>query len=234
MNQFEGRLLKKLLRWASACAVLLLPLSLASNRAYADTVIVTVPGTADPWLAGMPPGSTASITDVAPAQSPVQILGLPIIPGLTLTFQATGLVTDRPAAPFFGPDGDDSRLRLHLTGAENGIANVIAPIDALMGVFLGPDQPNLTPAPGALDFGTPASRDYLTLFPALKQVFFIGDGLTSGGVQQQVIVPAGATRLFLGPMDAVEWSNNVGSFTVQVSAVIPEPPSFCSVSARRS
>jgi len=30
----------------------------------------------------------------------------------------------------------------------------------------------------------------------LKQVFFIGDGLTSGGVQQQFIVPTGATRYF--------------------------------------
>jgi hypothetical protein len=32
-------------------------------------------------------------------------------------------------------------------------------------------------------------------------------------------VPAGATRLFLGPMDGYQWSNNAGSFTAAVSVV---------------
>ncbi len=57
------------------------------------------------------------------------------------------------------------------------------------------------------------------LSPFLKQVFFIGDGLTGNGTgaAQQFIVPAGATRLFLGPADGTGWVNNSGAFTVQVS-----------------
>lgn len=39
---------------------------------------------------------------------------------------------------------------------------------------------------------------------------------------QQVVVPAGATRLFLGTMDGFGWSNNIGSLDVQVT-LIPEP-----------
>jgi len=81
---------------------------------------------------------------------------------------------------------------------------------------LGPDRPDASPAPAALDFGTTQSRDYATLSPTLKQVFFIGDGRTSTGEVQKVTIPNGATRLFLGPMDGVEWSNNSGAFSVQV------------------
>jgi len=36
---------------------------------------ITVPATADPWLAGMPNGTTADGGDVAPAESPVLIPG---------------------------------------------------------------------------------------------------------------------------------------------------------------
>jgi hypothetical protein len=49
------------------------------------------------------------------------------------------------------------------------------------------------------------SRDYLTLSPVLKQVFFVGDGRTSQGAIQHVINPAGATRLFLGVLPALLW-----------------------------
>src|SRR5262249_44126196 len=85
-----------------------------------------------------------------------------------------------------------------------------------------PAQPDLTPAPATLDFSStnnvPGGVDYTTLAPALKQVFFIGDGQTSGGQKQRVIVPAGATRLYLGTMDGFEWTNNHGNLTIQVFA----------------
>ena len=191
-----------------------------SAAAFAST---NVPGTSDPWLAGMPAGSTASSVDSAPAESPVQLLAAPIIPGATLEFSATGLVTnDASIGDPHPPDGDPiTPPTAHNAGAENGIGNVIAPFDSLIGIFLGPDQPNLTAAPTAvLDFSTQAARDYLSLSPALKQPFFIGDGLTSGDVQQQVVVPAGTTRLFLATMDSYGWSNNGGSFDV---SLVPEP-----------
>jgi hypothetical protein len=99
---------------------------------------------------------------------------------------------------------------------DNGFSDVNAPIDALMGVFLGPDQPNLSAAPSALDFSMPGSRDYLILSPLLKQVFFIGDGLAFSSIAQQIVIPTGATRLFLGSMDGYQWAGNTGSFTVDV------------------
>lgn len=131
----------------------------------------------------------------------------------------------------------------HVAGAENGIGDVRAPIDALLGVFLGPYQPNLTAAPGGrLDFSTLASRDFITLAPLLKQPFFIGDGRRNDGVTVQTFqVPTGATRLFLGTMDGYEWSNNVGSLSVQVDVVslraqadvvsVPEPNSLLLLAA---
>jgi hypothetical protein len=126
-----------------------------------------------------------------------------------------------------------------LTGAENGISDAMIPLNAFVGVFLGPDQPNLTPSPTPLDFSTPTDRDYLLLEPGLKQVFFIGDGLTSASAVQQIVIPDGAERLFLGTMDGCCHSDNVGSFAVEVTGqgiffvpkiFIPEPSNSILVS----
>ena len=119
--------------------------------------------------------------------------------------------------PLSSPDGDPSAIWALASGAENGIADVTAPINCLLGVFLGPDQPDATLAPSALDFSTPASRDYVALSPALKQPFFIGDGRTSSNTAQTIVVPDGATRLFLGTMDHCFWADNDGAFTVDVA-----------------
>ncbi len=121
-------------------------------------VIVIIPGTADPWLAGMPDGSTASDGDTAPAQSPVEVLGLFFGPG-GLRFFSTG-ATDHcggGACGLAGAEGDFTEaIPGHLTGvagAENGIGNIFAPIDSLIGLFLGPGAPNLSAAPeSVLDF----------------------------------------------------------------------------------
>jgi hypothetical protein len=183
-----------------------------------------VPGSSDPYLAGMPDGSTASGGDVAPAQSPPEVLGVDIVPGTALSFSVTGSVNYGGGPPTDPPDGGFVFGR----GAENGISGYTITVDSLLGVFLGPDRPDLSPPPASLDFSTAASRDYLTLFPLLQQTFFIGDGLTSTNVVQHVIVPAGATRLFLGTADGFGWYNNTGSFDVTVNAV-PEPSSLALV-----
>jgi hypothetical protein len=66
----------------------------------------------------------------------------------------------------------------------------------------------------------------------LRQLFFIGDGLTSGGVIQQFVVPQGATRLFLATMDGYGQYNNIGSFTVTVAnAVAPESGTLTTTSS---
>src|SRR5262245_48151539 len=166
----------------------------------------------------MTDGSTASSGDVAPAQSPAQVIGLPITPYSVLQVSATGLVRWNPNQPYWPPDGQTDLITTHLdVGAENGISDVTMPANALLGVFLGPSRPDRSPAPSAPDFSTPASRDYLTVAPQLKQVFFIGDGRTSANIVQRVIVPVGATRLFLGTMDGRRWYTNDGAFMVQVS-----------------
>lgn len=187
-------------------------------------VTVTVPGmTGDLWLSGMPDGSTASIDDVAPAQSPVEVIGLPLAQSEYLLFRASGTVANGPSEPFAGPDGDANRHISHSGGgAENGISNVGCVLNALMGVFLGPDIPSGSPPPGTLNFSDPSARDYLAIEPELKQVFFIGDGITNDGVPQKVIIPPGATRLFIGSMDGHTWWDNRGYFRVGITAV-PEP-----------
>jgi len=214
----------KLMRGAILCLISFLG-SLLSDDVKAEPVSITVPGSANPWLAGMPAGSTASMGDVAPAQSPAEVLGLPIEAGASLMFFAAGLTAHGPAKPLVGPDG--SAFNQHVGGPENGISDIVTRLNSLQGVFLGPMQPDLTLEPDALDFSSSGNVlggiNYTSLSPLLKQVFFIGDGLIDGGQKQRIVVPAGATRLFLGTQDGYGWSNNIGSLDVQVS-LIPEPP----------
>jgi len=198
--------------------------SLTTLLVKATFAQITVPGTSDPWLAGMPNGTISVGGDSAPAESPVLVTGVTLSGGSDLYFFASGAVSVDPRLnlyPLTGPAGSQDPT-MHANGVENGIANVTVPLDSLIGVFLGPTQPNLNPAPGALDFTTLASQNYLSLSPELQQPFYIGAGQTSSGIEQQLIVPAGATRLYLGMMDPEGYYNNVGSFSVNVSAV-PEP-----------
>jgi hypothetical protein len=198
---------------------ILLGFTFLVNAAFSE--IVQVPGRANPWLAGMTNGSAARRGDIAPDESPVLITAASIEGHATYTFSASGLVNHGSPLPFSPPDGEG--LTSHYLGAENGIADIATPFCSLIGVFLGPNQPDQDPAPAPLDFGIPANRDYLELAPALKQPFFIGDGLTSSGTVQQVIAPIGATRLFLGVMDEYHWSDNEGIFTVEVTKVASAP-----------
>ena len=197
------------------------------GAATAQGVTVNVPGTSNLWLAGMPDGTRDGPFqpyDTAPAQSPVGVEGLGLAPGSFLSFRASGGVTNDSSLPgVFPPQPPDggSAGGAHTTGAANGIARVQGPLNALIGVFLGPDRPDLTPAPTEVfDFGAEAARDYVSIDPLLKQPFFIGDGLRASGAPQLVRVPDGAARLFLGTSDSVEWRNNGGEFTV---TVVPEP-----------
>jgi PEP-CTERM motif-containing protein len=200
-------------------AVLVTAVGIATS---AQATTITVPGTSNPWLAGMPNGTPARYGDVAPGQSPVEVA---VTPGQWLVISATGM-TDHcfgGGCGLAGPEGDPGEGPWsHAEGPENGMSDIIAPIDGLLGVFLGPGVPNPT-APSLLDFSTPGSTDFAALSPELQQVFFIGDGLQLDGVTSQIfIVPNGATRLFLGTMDGFEWNNNAGSLDVTVNAV-PEP-----------
>jgi hypothetical protein len=176
----------------------------------------TVKASANPWLAGMPDGTTTSVGgDSAPAHSPIIAPSAFVVPGAKLEFAVTGSVSsDNGFSAYSGPDGRVSTTT-HFNGSENGIADVTAPIEALVGVFLDNNVPtNSVPPPPFAD-----ARTNAVFRPALKQPFFIGDGLTGSGAgtRQGFVVPDGATRLFLGTMDSFQWNNNLGSFLVNVT-----------------
>jgi hypothetical protein len=209
----------------------------------ATSLSFTVPGTADAWLAGMPNGTTASagpngnLFDSAPTDSPVLVSGLNLSPGQILNFSATGAVNYDPSQTKNGPNGDPNLIASHIQGAQNGISSITAPVTSLIGVFVGANQPSLSAAPGALDFSTPSSLDYTTLAPSLQQTFFIGTGTTTGGQEHNVVVPTGATALYLATFDGWQNNNNGGAFngyamSVTVNASnVPEPSSAWSTLA---
>jgi hypothetical protein len=112
------------------------------------------------------------------------------------------------------------------------IAGIVAPSPAsgfLAGLFLGPSLPAVAPA--RLNFN--GGLDFPSLSPLAGQIFFIGNGLTSGAVTQQFLIPDAATRLYFGIADGFGFSgapgaydDNVGSysFNYAVSATaVPEP-----------
>ncbi len=188
----------------------------------ARTATIQVPGSADPWLAGMPDGTVASGTDHAPAQSPVEVSGMTVSPGVTFTFHVTGSVSRGAGDPLTPPDGNtDITSHLPPVGAENGISDITAPYECLVGVFLSSGQPDQHVAPQPLDFSSVTSRNFSVLTPTLQQVFFIGDGLNSTGEVQQFIAPVSSSRLFLGTLDRDGYYNNLGSFTVEVQGLRP-------------
>ena len=180
--------------------------------------VVDVPGISNLWLAGMPTGTMADIQDVAPEHSPKLVDGIPLVAGKALHFSALGMVTHKPDLPFMPPDGDQTFIYTKL--AEHGKAALTNRMNSLIGVFLDESQPDATAAPTGLDFT--GNFEFGTLAPALRQPFFIGDGMTSAGILQAFIVPAGATRLYLGTHDGYDWKNNEGTFRVTIS-VVPEP-----------
>ena len=177
---------------------------------------VNVPATSNPYLAGMPAGTRSRVGDSAPQQSPV-LTARTLSRAVAVTFTAAGAIEHTPDCPpnCYGPNGTAVFSR-HTKGAENGISDIFAAMDSLVGVFLGDDPPDRGKTPPPLDFRG-GRRDFSTFSPKLKQVFFIGDGRTRSGALRRYLVPAKATRLYLGVMDAYEWNNNSGSFTVTVT-----------------
>lgn len=188
---------------------------------------LNVSANSNPYLAGEPAG-TASNTgnphnnpDYAgtagnPQQSPAAFSGVPITSGKAISFdEVSGGANNFPGGGLYTADGNLSYMVSTFAGSEHGMSALTAPINAVVGVFLTDALPDSTGAPSPLDFTSDSSRDFTTLTPQIKQVFFIGDGRRADGEVQQFIVPPGATRLFIGIQDGYEWNNNVGGYTIQ-------------------
>lgn len=213
-------------------AVALAVLTGAAGLAQAVTVVV--PGTANPYLAGMPAGSTAPPGDSAPAHSPVLVEGLTFAAGMEIVFRNVGGGVSRgPGCVGACNPLDGNEFFNHSGDAQNGISGARIPIESLVGVFLGPDRPDLGTAPAALNFQT-LGLNFASLSPLVQQVFFIGNGQTAGGDEQTFVVPTGATRLYLAVWDGFGWFNNSGAITVDVQAPttpVPEPGTWALLAA---
>jgi hypothetical protein len=100
----------------------------------------------------------------------------------------------------------------------------------LLGVFLDASTPTPGGQPAGLDFS--GGLSFATLAPGLKQMFWIGDGLTGtgSGASQIFAAPTGATRLYLATADGFGWYNNTGGYDVTITydglAPIPEPQTY--------
>ena len=148
--------------------------------------------------------------------SPIKAGNIPIQPGATMTFDGiNGGANNFSSSVKYTADGNLGWVIDNWGKNENGMSNIRAPINSVIAVFLSDAQPNqMGAAPPMLDFSSASSRDFHTLEPQLRQVFFIGDGRRSTGEVQRFVIPPGATRLYLGTMDGWEWSNNIGGFNV--------------------
>ncbi len=192
----------------------------------AVNVSLNVPATSCPWLAGAANGTSANVgnphnnPDYAPAACPKLMSGVPLTAGQALQFDSiNGGAGNDPAMASFTPDGNPNDVQGNWSGAENGLSNMLCPLNSVVGVFLDDNVPSTQGSPPAtLDFSTSTNRDFTTLSPQIRQIFFIGDGLKNDGTTKQgFIVPNGATRLYIGTMDGWEWNNNYGSFTTTVT-----------------
>ena len=204
-----------------------------------------IPATSNPWLAGMPTGTTANPVnphsklssfvpdtvgrDPTTAPAPISINDVPIIPGQSLSFDSIdGGADHKPSDIRWGPDGDPTSMANNRYaygrdnggwgGTEFGKSDLRAPFNSVIGVFLTDAVPQDRDAPPALDFfSDPKSREFTSLSPKVGQMFFIGDGATADGVRQEFVVPPGATRLFIGITDSYEWANNQGGHTTTIT-----------------
>ncbi|MBM4253400.1 MAG: hypothetical protein FJ146_15635 [Deltaproteobacteria bacterium] len=184
-----------------------------------------VPATANPYFAGVADGASLlyRITqydpptpiDFSPMNAPVLVatIGDCITPGKAIYFSVAGNITFSRVDPPTDANGSINQIVRHQRGAQFGKSDIAAPINSLIGVFIGEGDPASQPAPAGLDFSTQAARDYRTLSPALGQVFFIGTGKTSAGDLRKVIVPSGAARLYFAVMDIYQWNNNSGELS---------------------
>lgn len=176
------------------------------------------------WLAGMPDGSVLGFApERAPANSPVLFTGFPsptgfraLRGGMRLHFSANGWTNLVAPTGQIDPVDGHWQPQPCYYGGSNGIGNVSAQYGSLTGVFLGPDRPDLTPAPDALDFNI-LTNDYLELWPELKQPFFIGDGVTASGDSHTIITPPGTTRLYLGVHDYINWTDEDGIVNLTIT-----------------
>ncbi|MBN1567456.1 MAG: PEP-CTERM sorting domain-containing protein [Acidobacteria bacterium] len=135
----------------------------------------------------------------------------------------------------YGPEGGPGNTDVLGYGGISGfLSNGAGP---LVGVFLDDNIPNGS-TPARLDFTSAGlGTNFPSITPGLGQVFYIGNGMTTGGVFQQFIAPIGATRVAFGIPDGFgfvgspgAYDDNDGAYRIRVGINevpdIPEPSSL--------
>jgi uncharacterized protein (TIGR03437 family) len=182
---------------------------------------VWVHGNAQALLALKPDGSEYNGL-LAPWESPIEV-GIPLRAGQSLTFHPRGLIAEeaRPNGILAAGSSTD----IVTLAASGGISGIRGPRGALVGVFTGPAlERNAAPPPFEFVPGTDPAR----VEPVLQQVFYIGLGLRNDFSPRPIVVPAGASRLFLGVLDPGS-ATRTGKFLVHVGHLVAEAPSIRSV-----
>ncbi len=196
-----------------------------------NTVILNVSGQANLWGAGhtaLPPGTDGVMPPLVYFKSGSnQFLIFTSVSGSIDIGTATNGYE-------FGYNGPDGILNLPYNDSGNANEGISGFVDnnriaTMVGVFLDDTEP-ANPAPSSLDFSdTAIGHSFSSLAPQIRQVFFIGDGLTGigSGNQQIFIVPPTATRLYLGIPDN-PYNDNSGSFTATftISSLSPVPAPY--------
>ena len=197
-----------------------------------DSVDVSVNGEAAVWWANVPSSAPnfGGYNDNAVTNKPVEIIlpggiksGDPItftnISGATWPSEWFSYQTNQSLIPgwaLFPAEG----AWVMSNSSMNGIAGLNANCHGLVGVFIETGDPRSRAAPTALDQGSQASRDLTEYRPALRQPFFIGDGVTSSGVRQTFVAPSGTAKLVLGILDVNGISTyNAGAINVRANRV---------------
>lgn len=168
---------------------------------------------AEASLVGMTVYATANIFAAGRATAssgiPPSAYSFPAGPGKVLTFSSIhGWVQFRPNAPRTGPEGGPWSTNLN---SLNGISGIIhGKAMFLVGVFLDDREPLVAPPP--LDFRL--NDNFTSIAPVVGQTFFIGDGLTGtgSGTPQRFVIPATATRVFLGFAEGANFSGTPGGY----------------------
>ena len=192
----------------------------ATIKPFPSGTPVTVPSLASIYLAGQPPGTklgTLSVPSNSPSQVPISLT-----PGQGLSILAAGLIT---APGEFGGIPPDGAIFVPFDSSASGAASAAFGLSgigvravSLVGVFVG-DSIDGTATPLGFDFGGDLTAAQ-TLYPALQQVFYVGNGVNSLGQTRVFVVPPGATRLFLASISGGFTAS--GSFTASVAtATIP-------------
>jgi Flp pilus assembly protein TadG len=194
-----------------------------------------------PWQFDLAGPASETNSEGESYESPVQV-GISIVPGATITVTSVSGMgnNDFTQSAQYDATGNANGYEANYDDeasngvAEHGISDTTMPLNALNAVFLNNSAPDSNIPPSTLNFSSQSERDYASgtnngqvansgqFDPKVQQVFYVGNGKTSAGTQQTVVVPPGATRLFLGTMDGHEWSNNEGGFTATINQTYVE------------